>query len=158
MIGARSRSALLNLRRRRCTPFWGMRSWLRCAGAARASAAAARAPRSSFVDQKRRATARRRTCGTSSGCGAVAWTSGVRNLVVVCHTGVLRSRAVRSVQKNNPRPRGAVYPGGARDVVLRRGRRGCFVSVLCVTSAPSDRVRPRVVKNKKTRQATQHVS
>ena len=40
-------------------------------------------------------------------------------------------------------------------MVLLRGCRGCFVSVLCVTSAPSDRVRPR---GKKTRQAAQHVS
>ena len=35
-------------------------------------------------------------------------------------------------------------------MVLRRGYRGCFVSVLCVTSAPSDRVRPRAVSAKKT--------
>ncbi len=34
-------------------------------------------------------------------------------------------------------------------MVLRRGSRGCFVSVLCVTSAPSDRVRPRAARAKK---------
>ena len=34
-------------------------------------------------------------------------------------------------------------------MVLLRGCRGCFVSVLCVTSAPSDRVRPRVMSAKK---------
>ena len=35
-------------------------------------------------------------------------------------------------------------------MVLRHGCRECFVSVLCVTSAPSDRVRPRAQKEKKT--------
>ena len=42
-------------------------------------------------------------------------------------------------------------------MVLRRGCRGCFVSVLCVTSAPSDRVRPRAVMQK-NKQAAQPVS
>ena len=34
-------------------------------------------------------------------------------------------------------------------MVLRHGCRECFVSVLCVTSAPSDRVRPRALRAKK---------
>ena len=103
MIGARSRSALLNLRRRRCTPFWGMRSWLRCAGAARASAAAARAPRSSFVEMRRRATALCFMSGRSSGCGAAAWTSGVRNLLVLCVKDSVRSISRGSEHHENER-------------------------------------------------------
>ena len=50
--------------------------------------------------------------------------------------------------KNNPRPRGALRAVGARDVVLRYGCRECYVSVLCVKSSPSDRVRPRAERKK----------
>ena len=75
----------------------------------------------------------------------VLW-RGRRGFVILLWCVTSESFAVRSVQKNNPRLRGA---GGARDVVLLRGCRGCFLSVLCVTSAPSDRVRPRAVRKKK---------
>ena len=85
-------SALPNSRRRRCMPFWGMRRWLSCAGAARIGCGGEGRAARLFV---RRATALCFLCHGALGCGAVAWTSGFVICCGVCC--VLRSRAARSV-------------------------------------------------------------